>query len=96
MKTYDKKEDGLVYDRGGDEFYTYHDENRLWYRIDRRVMLGKLMRMGYEREDADCLLRNVEAVRCFTVDQVQDQCFAPLGFSDDGRTLTLLPKMYRS
>lgn len=94
MKTYEKKEDGLVYNREGNEFYAYHEDNRLWYWINRRVLLGKLMRTGYDREAAECIIRNVEK-HC-AVDRVQDQCFEPLGFSADGKTLVLLPKMYRS
>ena len=96
MKTYNTKEDGIVYDREGKEFYyRYLDRGReIWCQIHRSVLLGKLIREGRELPEARDTVNWVEEV-C-TVDRVKEQCFDPQGFTDGGKTLVILPAIYRN
>lgn len=96
MKTYIKKEDGIVFDRDKEEFYYLYEvgDRTIWNRINRCTLMGKLMREGRSLSEARDTVNWVEEV-C-TVQQVREQCFDPQGFTDGGQTLVILPAIYRN
>lgn len=97
MKEYTEKEDGIVYHEQSDEFYFRHPGSTpegIWCRIDRRALVGKLMREGRTLDEVKEIINRVEQ-HC-TVQQVKEQCFDKQGIHDYGQTLVLLPAIYRN